>query len=445
MLKRATLLVTAVAAAAIAVAGGSYLLTGPTELSVAVGPAGSEDARLMTAVSQILRRERAGVRLRVNVVDGPAEAAAALDRGTSDLAVVRSDLAVPSSGQTLAILHRNAAVLVTSSDSAVQSVSDLAGKKVGILRSTVVNEKLLDTILGQYEVASSDVARIGLGPDEVFSAIGSRRIDALLVVGPITGPLMNTAIAAVAGVGPAPPRFLPVAEAEAIAQRSPIYDSVSVVRGAFGGTPPKPSEPVATIAAVYRLVAHAKLDEGTVSEFVRHIFEMRPDLAAAVPAADRIEAPDTEKGAGTPVHPGAAAYLDGTEQTFLDRYGDWFYILAMLAGVLGSIAAALMGRLRTRSAEQSLRLEHLLRIMREARAATSAPTLDRLEQEADDVFAETLSVAAQAQVDTNRLAAFSLALEQVRQAIADRRRVIGLESPRQQDAPRPKPPARAAE
>ena len=55
--------------------------------------------------------------------------------------------------------------------------------------------------------------------------------------------------------------------------------------------------------------------------------------------------------------------------------------------------------------------------MREARAATSPATLDRLEQEADDVFAETLSVAAHAQVDTNRLAAFSLALEQVRQAM----------------------------
>jgi TRAP transporter TAXI family solute receptor len=440
LIRRAALFVTAVAAAGIAVAGALYYMTRPNELSVAVGPPGSEDVRVMTAVAQILRRERADVRLRIEIVDGPAEAATALDRGRADLAVIRSDLSVPTTGQTLAILHRNAAVLVAPGDSGIAAVSDLAGRKVGILRATVVNEKLLDTILGQYEVPSSEVQRIGLAPEEVFSAVGSRRIDALLVVGPITGTIMNNAIAAVAGVGATPPRFVPVSEADAIAQRMPAYDSTTIVRGAFGGTPPKPSEPVPTIAAVYRLVANAKLDEAVVADFVRHLFEMRTDLAAAVPAADRIEAPDTEKGSATPVHPGAAAYLDGTEHGFFDRYGDWIYLLAMVGGVFGSIAAALVGRLRSRTVEQAIRLEHLLRIMREARLATSPATLDRLEQEADDVFADTLNVAAHSQVDTQRLAAFSLALEQVRQAISDRRRMIGPEG----TAPHVVTPLRAA-
>ena len=193
--------------------------------------------------------------------------------------------------------------------------------------------------------------------------------------------------------------------------------------------PPKPGEPVPTIAAVYRLTAQAKLSETVVADFTRRLFEMRQDLAAAVPAADRIEAPDTEKGAGTPVHPGAAAYLDGDELTFLDRYGDWFYLIAMLAGVLGSIGAALAGRLRTRSHEQAHRLEHLLDIMREARGATSLATLDRLEQEADDCFAATLGAAVHERIETGRLSAFALALDQVRQAIADRRRQLGGAAP----------------
>lgn len=429
MLRRAGILVASALVAAAAVTAGGYFATRPTELTVAVGPPGSEDVRVMTAVGQLLRRDRAGVRLRVVAADGPAEAAAALERGTVNLAVVRSDLAVPTSGQTLAIMHRNVAVLAAPAGGPVTTLSDLAGRTVGLVRGSAVNEKMLNTILAQVEIPHNEVARLALKPEEVFVAVGSRKVDAVMVVGPITGPLAAGVVAAVAAVGPGQPHFLGISEADAIAQRMTSYDSTQILRGAFGGVPPKPGEPVPTIAAVYRLMAQAKLSETVVADFTRRLFEMRQDLAAAVPAADRIEAPDTEKGAGTPVHPGAAAYLDGDELTFFDRYGDWFYLIAMLAGLLGSIAAALAGRVRTRSHEQAHRLEHLLDIMREARGATGLATLDRLEQEADDCFAVTLGAAAQERIDTGRLSAFSLALDQVRQAIADRRRQLGGDAP----------------
>src|SRR6202030_4755444 len=52
---------------------------------------------------------------------------------------------------------------------------------------------------------------------------------------------------------------------------------------------------------------------------------------------------DTEKGSAEAVHPGAAAYYDNNEESFMDRYGDWLYITAMAFSGLGSVIAAMLG------------------------------------------------------------------------------------------------------
>ena len=44
-----------------------------------------------------------------------------------------------------------------------------------------------------------------------------------------------------------------------------------------------------------------------------------------VPAAAKIEKPNTDKDAALPAHPGAAAYIDGTERTFMDKYSDYIW------------------------------------------------------------------------------------------------------------------------
>ena len=49
--------------------------------------------------------------------------------------------------------------------------------------------------------------------------------------------------------------------------------------------------------------------------------------------------PDAEKDAELAVHQGAAAVIDGTERTFLDRYGDYFWSALLLLSGIGSAGA----------------------------------------------------------------------------------------------------------
>jgi hypothetical protein len=76
---------------------------------------------------------------------------------------------------------------------------------------------------------------------------------------------------------------------------------------------------------------------------------MRRSLQSEVPIAAAMEKPDTEKGSAEAVHPGAAAYYDNNEESFMDRYGDWLYISAMAFSGLGSVIAAMFGLSRARA------------------------------------------------------------------------------------------------
>jgi hypothetical protein len=292
-----------------------------------------------------------------------------------------------------------------------------------VTRATPANERLLAEILRHYEIPADGVRVVPLGSAaEAADALREGRIDAVFAVGALTGRTLGELVGAVSRATGAAPGFIPLPEAAAIAQRSPAYESFEVVRGAFGGTPPRPGDGFMTVAVTHRLVAHADASDADIAEFTRLLFVMRPALSAEVPLANRIEEPDTAKGSSLPVHPGAAAYYDGETLSFFDRYGDWFYLVAMVAGLGGSAVAGLFGRAATRTRSRTMGLlNNLLAIVHAARVAATQAELDRLDREADEILVQALTRAGEGVLDETGLVAFQLGLDQARRAIAERR------------------------
>ncbi len=94
-----------------------------------------------------------------------------------------------------------------------------------------------------------------------------------------------------------------------------------------------------TISFSHHIVARKGLSESTVAAFTRQLFAIRQQLLAEFPLAAKIETPDTDKDAALPVHPGAAAFIDGEEKTFLDRYSDYIWWGLMAFSAMGSAGA----------------------------------------------------------------------------------------------------------
>ena len=122
------------------------------------------------------------------------------------------------------------------------------------------------------------------------------------------------------------------------------------------------------------------------------------------------------------MHPGAAAFVDGEEKSFLDRYSDMIWWGLMALSAMGSIGAWFAGYLKKdeRGNNSTLR-ERLLDMIAAARRCDSTEELDRMQGEADDILRDTLRCFEDGAIEEGALTSFNIALDQFHHAVADRR------------------------
>lgn len=415
-----------------AIVGTYYFAMRTVTLRIAVGPANSEDVKVVQTLSQAFIQARSQIRLRPMQTDGAVGSARALADGRADLAIIRGDLDVPKNAQAVAILRKNVAVLWVPAAKAkgrkaaprITKIVQLSGHRIGVVGRTEANVNLLKVILGQYGVDPAKVEIVQFPAHEAAEAIRKQTADAYLAAGPVNSKITSDAIAASMRDG-GPPKFLAIDSAGAIAQNHPVYQASEIPSGSFGGSPARPEEEVKTISFAHHIVARRGLEESTVAAFTRQLFAIRQTLKADFPLAAQIETPDTDKDAVLPAHSGAAAYVDGEEKTFLDRYSDFIWFGLMGLSLMGSAGAWFAGYLKKdeRSNNSTLR-ERLLDMIAAARRSDSTEELDRMQMEADDILRETLRCFEHGTIEEGSLTAFNIALDQFHNAVADRKTVL---------------------
>jgi TRAP transporter TAXI family solute receptor len=417
-----------------ALAAGYYFATRPETLRIAVGPANSDDLKVVQALAQAFNNQPHGqIRLRPVPTDGAATSATLLGVGKADLAIIRGDLEVPKNAQAVATLRKNVAVLWVppaikakgkKAGPKITKIAQLAGHRIGVVGRTQANVNLLKVILQQYGIDPAKVEIIQFPANEAVDAIRSQKADAYLAAGPVNSKITTDAIAASTRDG-GTPTFLAIDTAEAIAQNHPAYEASEIPAGSFGGSPDRPEEEVKTISFAHHIVARKGVSESTIAAFTRQLFAVRQSLKSEFPLAAKIETPDTDKDATIPVHPGAAAFVDGEEKTFLDRYSDYIWWSLMLLSAMGSAGAWFAGYLKKdeRSNNSSQR-ERLLDMLTTARHSDSTEELDQMQSEADDILRDTLRCFEHGAIEQGTLTAFNIALEQFHHAVADRKALL---------------------
>lgn len=431
--KRKVMLITLAGTLALvgAISGAYYFAMRPVMLRIAVGPSTSDDVKLVQALTQGFARQHSSVRLRLMPTDGAVASAAAIANQTADLAVIRGDLDVPKNAQAVATLRKNVAVLWVpprpkgkaadkNAGAKITKIAQLAGRRVGVIGRTQANVNLLKVVLQQYGVDPAKVEIVQLATGEVAEAVRNHKADAYLAAGPVNSKITTEAVNASSRDGM--PTFLAIDSADAIAQNHPAYEAGEIPAGVFGGSPPRPEDEVKTISFSHYIVARKGLSDTTVAAFTRQLFAIRQSVMSDFPLAAKIETPDTDKDAVLPVHPGAAAYVDGEEKSFMDRYSDYIWWGLMAASALGSLGAWFASYLKRdeRTNNSSLR-ERLLDMLAAARRSDSIEELDRMQTEADDILRRTLDCFERGGIEEGSLTAFNIALEQFHNAVADRK------------------------
>ena len=433
------LLILAAGMLAFGVAAGTlYYVLRPTTLRIAVGPPGSEDHKLVQLMAQTFAREGSPVRLSPITTEGAQQSIALFSAGKTDLAVARGDLNLPENAESVAILRKNVVVLWSApglptkgkkqSAPKVKTLDALAGHRVGVIGRTEANVKLLRVILKESGIDPEKVAVSQFSTSQTAEMARDPSLDAFMAVGPLKSKITVDAIAATATVR-GEPKFLPIDVTDAIAKKNPIYESEEIPGSIFSSSPARPEDKVDTVSINHLIIAPKSLSETAVAAFARQLFTNRQQLAKEQPTASEIEKPDTDKDAALPAHAGAAAYIDGNERTFLEKYTDYIWGVILVLSGLGSVGAWLKHYWKRDEREKYVEhRDNLLDLISRVRQAETPEELAEMQGAADVMLREALDCYDDGAIEDSDLSVIGLALEQFHHAVTDRRAVIGAGS-----------------
>lgn len=267
----------------------------PTAVYYAVG----------TALADIIEQELPGVDASVLVTAASAENVSLISGSRAEIGFTQADILV--SGVTpdpniaaLARVYDDLLHLVVRADSPIRTLTDLRGRRVSVGASGSGTEVTVSRLLSVAAMADPRVMRQErLGIDDSLRALADRRIDAFFFSGglPVKG---------IEQLSEQTPTRL-VDLGQWAGQLRAAYSQVYVVRDVPTSAYDLP--PVSTIAVPNLLVVPASMSEDLAFDLARLLMERRDALAAAHPAAERLEVRSAIATTPVPLHPGAARYF----------------------------------------------------------------------------------------------------------------------------------------
>jgi TRAP transporter TAXI family solute receptor len=396
-------------------------ITRPVTLTVAAGSIDGEAAALMSTIASRLASTNSQVRLKVVDTHTVLEASKAFSEGRVDVAIIRADTGDLSAARTVALVTHGVLMIVVPPGSSIEDVDDLKGKTVGVVGGEA-NHHIVEVLTQEYDLARAKVQFKDLAPTDAQRALQSKQIDALLVVMPVAPKYLALVRALFDKEVKRKPKLIPIESAGAIANVAKAYESYDLPKGTLRGSPPIPDDDMTTLRVPFYLVANKKLDDDVVTALTKVIMDTRRELLGAYPLLAQIGAPSTDKDAFIPVHPGAAAFYDGDQKTFFDRYGDQIFYGSMLLGSLTSLLAGawkFMGRGTGTEAESPL--NRLYALADRIHNAQGVSDLAMVEEEIDNILKAELAKFAKGDADVTEAAALGLAAHRLEHLINNRR------------------------
>ena len=413
--------------AACLVAGACLLgyryYTHPVTLSVAVGSIDGEAAKAMSAIASRLVATDAPVRLKVIDSGTAFGAAQTFSAGKADLAVVRGDVGDLSQARAVVVVSHVVVLVIAPPGSAIDGIDKLKGRRVGVIGGDA-NSKVVDVLSKEFGLDRAKVFKDIALPD-ARRALQSKEVNALLVVIPLTEKYLSLVREFFQQGAKALPVLVPIESAAAIAQAERAYESFDVPKGTLRGSPPVPEDDITTLRATLYLVANKKLGTDLVTSLTQTIMHVRRDLLVEQPIFAQITAPSTDADAPVPLHPGAAAFYNGTQQSFMDEYGNWIYLTPMVLGGVATVLATAWKFLGLGGpATGQGPLDSLYALGRRIRKAGTDTELSDIEEEIDEILRTQRARSARGHENAVNDSTLNVAAHRLESLIHDRRTML---------------------
>ncbi|RZU54198.1 hypothetical protein EV385_6146 [Krasilnikovia cinnamomea] len=262
-----------------------------------------------SALARLVGRELPGTGADVLATAASAENVQLIFGGAADVGFTQADVLVSGGGSppgivALARVYDDLLHLVVRADSPIKTLEDLKGKTVSVgahgSGTAVTVARLLD-VAGMS--APTMVDRQELNLDDSLRALAAYGIDAFF----FSGGLPVAGIKQLSTRGRA--RLIDLSRWAGDLRRT--HSEVYVVRNVPVSA--YQTLPVATIANPNLLVVSASMADDLAFDLARLLMERRDELAAAHPAAERLDPRSAIATLPVPLHPGAARYYQSVK------------------------------------------------------------------------------------------------------------------------------------
>ncbi len=282
----------------------------PEFINIATGGTGGTYYPLGGTFAQLIEEET-GITTTANTSNASAENMAMIDNEEVEIAFVQTDIASYAvegtqmfdapieTIQGLATLYPETIQIVTSADSGIESVEDLAGKTVSVGESGSGTRLNAEQILEVHGMSFDDMDVQNLSFDDSTTGIQDGSIDAAFITG-------GTPTGAVEGLAAQVDVVIVPIEADmaqALMDEYPFYSEDEVASGTYGL-----EESVPTVAVQAMLAVSSNLSEDVVYDITAAIFENTDSITH--PKGEFITVDTALEGIGIDVHPGAQRYYD---------------------------------------------------------------------------------------------------------------------------------------
>ncbi len=265
------------------------------------------------AVASMWNKKVEGVKVDAQSTGASAENIRLIANGEADVAIVQNDVmdyayhgTETFAGNpikkfaTMATVYSEVCQIVTSPSTGINSIADLKGKRVSVGDAGSGVEANAKQILGAYGITFDDIQTEHLGFGPSADAMKDKKIDAFFV----TAGIPTTAIMEYANTKEIKLLSIDEATINKLAEEYPFYIPYTIPKDAYKGM----TEDVQTLAVKATFIVRPDLDEETVYNMTKALFENAEDVANAHAKGAELDAKEAVKGVSVPFHPGAEKY-----------------------------------------------------------------------------------------------------------------------------------------
>ena len=202
---------------------------------------------------------------------------------------------------TIGTLYPEVVQIAVSKDSGIKSIADFKGKRISVGDAGSGVEFNAKQIMEGYGLTFDDIKKSNLSFKESAEGIQNGTLDGCFITAGVPNAALQE-LAFTAGL-----TLVPVDgdTAKKICEKYGYYTQTTIPGGTYKGT----DDDTPALAIKATLAVSSKLDEQTVYEMTKALFENLDELATAHAKGKEVSAKAAVTGVSVPFHPGAKKYF----------------------------------------------------------------------------------------------------------------------------------------